>query len=74
VDGCFWHGHGHQGLPTAGPNADLWKQKIRANQERDARAVELAEALGWKAIRVWECQIQRHIEEVVAQIRVMTQA
>jgi DNA mismatch endonuclease (patch repair protein) len=36
VDGCFWHfceEHAH--LPKA--NAELWRAKLLANRQRDAR-------------------------------------
>jgi DNA mismatch endonuclease (patch repair protein) len=53
VDGCFWHG-----CPTHGTwpknNADWWRSKIAANQERDRNTDnELAKA-GWLSIRIWE--------------------
>jgi DNA mismatch endonuclease (patch repair protein) len=30
---------------------------MRRNAERDARSSELAEALGWRVVRVWECAV-----------------
>lgn len=69
VDGCFWHGHEtHARLPTTGPNVLLWTQKLDANRERDARAVTLAADLGWKTVRVWECEISKDLAAVVVRI------
>jgi len=56
VHGCFWHMH--QGcryakLPTTRP--DFWKAKLEANVERDLRAVNELQALGWRVLCVWEC-------------------
>lgn len=58
VHGCFWHGHScHAGhLPTS--NLDYWKAKIEANKERDSRKNDALEALGWKVITIWQCEIK----------------
>jgi DNA mismatch endonuclease, patch repair protein len=60
VDGCFWHGcprHGRN-TPFNGPNADLWHAKMLRNRERDERSSALAESLGWRVERVWECEVR----------------
>lgn len=56
VHGCFWHLH--QGcryakMPATRP--DFWKAKLEANVERDRRAVDKLQALGWRVLCVWEC-------------------
>jgi DNA mismatch endonuclease (patch repair protein) len=60
VDGCFWHGCPTHGRKTdfTGPNAHLWADKMERNAERDARSSALAESLGWRAVRVWECDVR----------------
>lgn len=60
VDGCFWHGCPVHGRKTAwtGPNADLWVAKMARNAERDLRSSLLAEELGWRVVRVWECAVR----------------
>lgn len=63
VDGCFWHScprHGKAGL--GGPNAERWAAKFARNRERDQRVSRLAEAAGWRVLRLWECEV---IEDVV---------
>jgi DNA mismatch endonuclease (patch repair protein) len=70
VDGCFWHGcpeHGRQ-TPWTGPNADLWRQKMRRNAERDARSSALAAEGGWQVHRVWECRVREEPDAVAAGI------
>jgi DNA mismatch endonuclease (patch repair protein) len=60
VDGCFWHScprHGRT-TPWTGPNAQLWEDKMRRNQDRDARSTRLALDLGWDVERVWECDVR----------------
>jgi DNA mismatch endonuclease, patch repair protein len=59
VDGCWWHQcpeHGRK-TPFSGPNADLWQEKFRRNQERDKRSTSLAQEHGFKVIRLWECEV-----------------
>jgi DNA mismatch endonuclease, patch repair protein len=70
VDGCFWHGcpdHGRK-TPWAGPNAELWAEKMRRNSMRDERSTGLAEEHGWLVVRVWECQIQHDATAIARQI------
>ncbi|WP_027140227.1 MULTISPECIES: very short patch repair endonuclease [Pseudofrankia] len=64
VDGCFWHGCPEHGMKQyRGPNAELWRQKMEANRNRDRRNdAALAEAR-WAVLRVWECQVRRSAGE-----------
>lgn len=60
VNGCFWHGHDgcrHSHLPAT--NTDFWEAKITRNKERDAAQEKELTAMGWRVIRVWECEIKR---------------
>lgn len=59
VHGCFWHGHDcPHGRRTPVANADYWRSKIRRNVERDTKVqAELAD-MGWRAVVIWECQIE----------------
>jgi DNA mismatch endonuclease (patch repair protein) len=53
VDGCFWHGCPvHATWPRA--NADFWRAKIVANQQRDSDTDARLAETGWLVIRVWE--------------------
>ena len=53
VDGCFWHG-----CPTHGTwpknNAEWWRAKIAANQQRDQNTDNALAEAGWLSVRVWE--------------------
>ncbi|PTL78069.1 very short patch repair endonuclease [Vitiosangium sp. GDMCC 1.1324] len=52
VDGCFWHGCPlHATWPKE--NAEFWRAKIVANQERDRDTDERLRTEGWKVVRVW---------------------
>lgn len=69
VDGCFWHGCPRHGKSEfSGPNAELWESKIHQNRKRDAKVVQLLEAEGWHAMRVWECEIRDKPFGVAAEV------
>jgi DNA mismatch endonuclease, patch repair protein len=52
VDGCFWHGcPQHATWPKK--NAEFWRAKILANQERDRDTDARLRIAGWTVIRVW---------------------
>ncbi|KYF59303.1 very short patch repair endonuclease [Sorangium cellulosum] len=52
VDGCFWHGCPlHATWPKQ--NAEFWRAKILANQERDRDTDARLRADGWEVVRVW---------------------
>lgn len=59
IDGCFWHGHKnckYYKLPST--NVEYWKNKIAKNMARDyVNNVDL-ELLGWRVLRIWECEIK----------------
>ena len=60
VDGCFWHGHEgckYYRLPKS--NVEFWENKISNNIARDTRSEEALKDLGWRVIRVWECDIKK---------------
>lgn len=59
VHGCFWHGHGcTRGRRMPKANADYWVGKLSRNTARDAKARAGLEALGWRVLVVWECEIK----------------
>ncbi len=59
VHGCFWHGHGcTRGSRMPKANADYWVGKLARNMARDAKAKSNLEALGWRVLTVWECEIK----------------
>lgn len=59
VNGCFWHGHlGCKYFRLPKSNVEFWKAKIERNIIRDIRYEAQLKALGWRVIRVWECEIK----------------
>ena len=59
VNGCFWHGHeGCRYFRLPKSNVEFWEEKIKRNVARDFRNEAELKALGWRVVRVWECEIK----------------
>ena len=59
VNGCFWHGHeGCRYFRLPKSNIEFWEEKIERNVARDVRNEGELKALGWRVVRVWECEIK----------------
>lgn len=69
VDGCFWHGHNCGRNVTPKTNAQAWREKMLRNKARDRRANRRLRKLGWKVIRIWECQLSANCAPCVLKIR-----
>ena len=58
IHGCFWHQHScRRGQKQPASNQEYWGPKLSRNVERDAEARSALEALGWRVLTVWECEI-----------------
>lgn len=69
VDGDFWHGCPRHGARQfRGENAELWQAKMERNSLQDARATELAEQLGFRVMRFWECDVRQNTEALARQL------
>lgn len=75
VEGCFWHGHRCQKGRIPGTNSMFWASKIATNQARDQRNQRALRRIGWRVLRVWECQLakaatrERVLDRLVRTIR-----
>lgn len=58
VHGCYWHGHGCPIGQLPRSRLDYWGPKIRQNRERDQRKAAELEALGWRVMAVWQCELK----------------
>lgn len=64
IDGCFWHGcPTHYVRPRS--REDLWREKLRANVERDRRQTLELEGLDWRIVRLWEHLIYEDLDSAV---------
>jgi DNA mismatch endonuclease (patch repair protein) len=58
VHGCFWHRHDcSAGRKLPRSNAQYWTPKLHCNKVRDEQNLLKLEALGWRVMVVWECEI-----------------
>lgn len=75
VNGCFWHGH--DGCPKAAlpkTSIDFWKEKIMKNRIRDASNYEKISDLGWLAVVIWECELDKlRLEEIYQYIEAISE-
>ena len=59
VHGCFWHGHDcARGARVPKQNRAYWEAKVGRNRARDAANLERLQALGWRILTVWECELK----------------
>nr|WP_279324924.1 very short patch repair endonuclease [Bifidobacterium margollesii] len=58
VNGCFWHMHegcARHTMPKS--NVEFWTAKLMRNRERDEAQHRQLQAMGWRVIVVWECEL-----------------
>jgi DNA mismatch endonuclease Vsr len=58
VRGCFWHRHPdceRAALPKT--RRAWWEEKLEGNAARDAKNAAALEAMGWKVLVLWECEL-----------------
>lgn len=59
MHGCFWHGHNcKRGARPPKNNAEYWRAKISRNRVRDEKNIAALEALGWRTLTVFECELK----------------
>lgn len=58
VHGCFWHRHGCSRSTLPRTRGDWWEAKLNRNVERDRQNQQDLEALGWRMVVVWECELR----------------
>jgi DNA mismatch endonuclease (patch repair protein) len=68
TDGCFFHKCPACGW-TPASNTDYWLPKLARNVEKDRQADEQLRAGGWTVVRLWEHEIKRQPDEVIARVR-----
>lgn len=69
VHGCFWHYHKdcREGrIPST--NSKFWKEKLERNIKRDNNNIESLKLLGWNVLIVWECEIEKQLDLIMAKI------
>lgn len=70
VHGCYWHRHSEcRNATTPSTRTDFWTSKFDATVERDKRNVVALRELGLRVIIVWECDLKKHPDSVMSEIR-----
>src|SRR3990170_5808702 len=67
VHGCFWHGCPHH-YRQPRSNVRYWSVKLRRNKARDRAIARKVRGMGWHAAVVWECQVKKDPQRVVARL------
>ncbi len=70
VHGCFWHRHENcKYAATPKTNSAFWIKKLSANRDRDRKNQSLLQALGWRVLTIWECEVgELHLSELAEAI------
>lgn len=69
VNGCYWHRCPHCNLALPKSNTQWWKEKFERNKARDQRKLMELETNGWRVLTVWECEINKNLEEAVKKVK-----
>lgn len=66
IDGDFWHGWR---FPLWQHKlAQKWQEKISTTRKRDKRNFSRLRRQGWRVLRIWEHQVESHVEKCVEKI------
>ncbi len=58
VHGCFWHRHeACRYCYSPKSNVEFWQAKFKRNVSRDTEVEHALKKLGWKVLKVWECEV-----------------
>jgi len=68
IDGDFWHGYKFKKTKSRLPKK-YWLAKIENNIHRDKKTRAKLRKLGWKVIRIWEHEIKKNPEKIIAKIQ-----
>ena len=70
VHGCFWHRHGGcRKATTPSTRTEFWQSKFNATIERDRRKTSELNAMGWRVLTVWECELEKNPDQVIETVR-----
>lgn len=66
VHGCFWHRHeGCKDATMPKTRIDFWTTKLAKNHVNDVLHQARLEQLGWRVYVLWECELNRNLEETM---------
>lgn len=66
IHGCYWHRHaGCKNCTTPSTNREFWLEKFEKNVQNDIKHQQELEAVGWKVLTLWECDIENDFEHLM---------
>ena len=66
IHGCFWHRHEScKDATVPKTRVDFWTEKFQRNIDNDKKAIDELEHLGWNVVIIWQCEIERNLEETM---------
>ena len=70
IHGCYWHGHdcGSHYAHSSQSNKAYWGSKIERTRQRDQEHIAELKDTGWKIVEIWECQIKKDFEQIMANL------
>jgi len=70
VNGCFWHRCPYCNPHFPETNQEYWSAKFRRNKARDKRVKASLQAIGWRVMIIWECQLKKNPSRVLRRIEI----
>lgn len=67
VDGCFWHKCPKDYIEPV-TRKEFWRKKIGGNVKRDRMVTRKLQKEGWKVLRFWEHEVEKHPANVALKI------
>jgi hypothetical protein len=72
LNGCFWHQHkGCKEASRSKTRRKFWADKLDGIVRRDQRNYRVLRKLGWRAMMVWECEVEWKQGRVLAGVERM---
>lgn len=70
IHGCFWHRCPYCNPHFPETNQEYWSAKFRRNKARDKGVKASLQAIGWRVMIIWECQLKRDPSRVLRRIEI----
>lgn len=69
VHGCFWHRHkGCKRASTPKSRTDYWLAKFEKNIANDLKHQQELEAMGYRVIVLWECELTKDLDATMKRV------
>ena len=70
IHGCFWHRHENcKNATFPKTNRKFWNDKFSKNIKRDQKVYSDLKFMGWSYHVIWECNIKKHKENIIEDLK-----